>query len=127
LVESNVEIEGFMEKNRLESSTLSFAGKTEEKTSDMERQDKIQGGFTETDSLAKARKRGGQVCVEKYGTEHYRRMGKKGGDATKQRHDAEYYRRIGAMGREARRKKKRERQAHSFSLIHQALEEERKT
>jgi len=54
-------------------------------------------------------------------------MGEKGGDATKQRHDIEYYRRIGAMGREAKRKKKRERQARSFSPVHPTLEEERKT
>ena len=60
---------------------------------------------TDQAPLTQSRKKGGQACLAKYGTEHYRGMGKKGGDTTKQRHDADYYRRIGAMGREARRKK----------------------
>jgi hypothetical protein len=108
-----------MEENRLESK-LSFAGKTEKKRSDSEwashmvQQGNRQGGFTETDPLAKSRKKGGQACLAKYGTEHYRGMGQKGGNTTKQRHDAEYYRHIGVLGREARRKKKLERQAHPF-------------
>jgi hypothetical protein len=71
-----------------------------------------QGEMTGADPLAEARKRGGDACLEKYGTEHYRVLGKKGGTTTKQRHDPEYYRRIGALGREARRKKKLERQTH---------------
>lgn len=109
-----------MEENGLESSNISFVGKTEKKVSDSEpasykQQGKTQDGFTETDALMESRKRGGQACLEKYGIEHYRGMGQKGGNATKQRYDTEHYRRIGALGREARRKKKLERQANSFS------------
>jgi hypothetical protein len=68
--------------------------------------------ITKANPLAEARKRGGDACLEKYGTEHYRGLGKKGGTTTKQRHAPEYYRRIGALGREARRKNKLERQTH---------------
>jgi hypothetical protein len=70
------------------------------------RQDKRQGDRTATDPLATLRQKGGQACLEKYGTDHYRGIGRKGGNTTKQRHDSQYYRRIGTMGREARRKKK---------------------
>ncbi len=73
-------------------------------------QESMREEITEADPLAEARKRGGDACLEKYGTEHYRVLGKKGGATTKQRHDSEYYRRIGALGREARRRKKLERQ-----------------
>jgi hypothetical protein len=69
---------------------------------------KTQSVTTDLASLTQSRKKGGQVCLAKYGVEHYRDMGKRGGDATMQRHGADYYRRIGAMGREARRKKSKE-------------------
>jgi len=68
--------------------------------------------ITKVDPLAEAHKRGGDACLEKYGTEHYRVLGKKGGTTTRQRHDPEYYRRIGVLGREARHQKKREHQTH---------------
>jgi hypothetical protein len=77
--------------------------------------------------LAEARKRGGDACLEKYGTEHYRVQGKKGGTTTKQRHGSEYYRRIGALGREARRKKKLERQGNPLSSSPAALTEKGNT
>jgi general stress protein YciG len=83
--------------------------------------------MTKADPLAEARKKGGDACLEKYGTEHYRVLGKKGGTTTKQRHDPEYYRRIGALGREARRKKKLERQEHALASPPTMLTEKENT
>ncbi len=53
-------------------------------------------------SVREAGRRGGSKVKEKYGLEHYQKIGKiggtKGGRTTKERHGREHYERIGKMG-----------------------------
>ena len=53
-------------------------------------------------SREEAGRKGGQRTRERYGDEHFGRIGKiggkKGGETTKQRHGVEFYQRIGRLG-----------------------------
>ena len=52
---------------------------------------------TET-SCKVAGKRGGDVTKEKYGSEHYARLGEQGGKTTIEKYGSEHYARIGTKG-----------------------------
>ena len=53
-------------------------------------------------SRAEAGRKGGQTTKQRYGDEHFGRIGKiggkKGGETTKQRYGSEFYREIGRIG-----------------------------
>jgi hypothetical protein len=53
-------------------------------------------------SRAEAGRKGGRTTKERYGEEHFGRIGKiggkKGGETTKQRYGPEFYQRIGRLG-----------------------------
>lgn len=53
-------------------------------------------------SRAEAGRKGGKTTKERYGEEHFGRIGKiggkKGGETTKERYGSEFYQKIGRMG-----------------------------
>jgi uncharacterized protein len=53
-------------------------------------------------SRAEAGRKGGRTTKDRYGEEHFGRIGriggKKGGETTKSRHGTEFYQRIGKIG-----------------------------
>lgn len=53
-------------------------------------------------SRAEAGRKGGRTTKERYGDEHFGRIGriggKKGGETTKERYGSEFYQRIGRLG-----------------------------
>jgi hypothetical protein len=53
-------------------------------------------------SRAEAGRKGGQTTKQRYGDEHFGKIGKiggkKGGETTKQRYGSEFYQKIGRLG-----------------------------
>jgi hypothetical protein len=61
-----------------------------------------ESGSSRKMSRAEAGRKGGQTTKQRYGDEHFGRIGKiggkKGGETTKQRYGSEFYREIGRIG-----------------------------
>lgn len=64
-------------------------------------------------TVREAGRKGGEVCRDRHGAEHFSQAGKKGGAATVERYGVEHYARIGRKGGAMRGKKAAEGDADS--------------